>query len=509
MLEQFKTFADHNKDLVKTRHTRAEAKLQKAELGVTDENTRLALQQSITSNKASEAEAEGMYRDLSKFFTSMQVVLGSSTGGSGRSCSEISCGLHASCTSTTLGAECVCDEGYQGDGLRCEAPAAFVPHQLLYDGAGGRSPKVEESAVFVFGDRVAVVWRDVTHANAGYIKLGDLRNNQVSFAPSERFAPKAFSPSVVGWTDGRLAVAYRDDNKDGVGIIRGAAIGITGIRGADKHLTWGKPVTYGRNQAHHTALLPMSKDRFILNYADKAVETGQAPVSFGSTALGEVGHNGDITMYGSFRFTEQAATRIEATLIDDTSFVVGFRGAKLVDEMDATKFVRQEASCVYGKVEGNDVVFYPHPLHLEPIRTQFWARSLALVAPDIFSYAYHSGLDQQTTLVTVKVDHTTHTMTPISTKVLRKGETPYIKGLPIPYNKESPHTVTFYQPKNDKLLANICSMNKLGELSACEDIEVGPAMESFDAAGLPSGRLLMVYSPTGIPYYQVVGLAKK
>eukprot|EP00397_Hematodinium_sp_SG-2012_P021224 GEMP01021910.1.p1 GENE.GEMP01021910.1~~GEMP01021910.1.p1 ORF type:complete len:561 (-),score=95.96 GEMP01021910.1:608-2290(-) len=510
-LNRFKAFAEHNSQKVEQRHAAAEAKLRKAEAVTTDENTRLALEQSITSNMASKAEAVSMYRDMTIFFTSMEMVLGAtSAGGSGRSCSETSCGLHATCTRTTLGAECVCDEGYQGDGMHCEAPAAFVPHQLLYDGAEGRSPQVQDSTVFVFGDRVAVIWRDITHGNAGYLKLGELRNNQVSFAPAERFAAKAFSPSVVGWTNGRLVVAYRDDDKDGVGVIRGAAIGISGVRGADMHLTWGKMVTYARNQAHQTALLAISKNRFILNYSvRKASEGGQAAENFGSSALGDVSETGDVSLFGTFRFAEQAITRIEATSIDDSSFVVAYRGAKIVDEMDLTKFVRQEASCIYGKVDGLDLVFYPHPLHLEPVRAQFWARSLALVAPNIFSYVYHSGLDQETKVVTVKVDPVAHTMTPISTKALRKGETPYVKTLPVPYNTESPHTVTFYQPKNEKLLANICSLNKLGNLSACEDVEVGPAMESFDAATLPSGRLLLVFAPSGIPYYQVVGLAKK
>merc|ERR1719436_1963096 len=98
-------------------------------------------------------------------------------------CADITCGEHASCTRTTLGAECVCDEGYQGEGKHCNPPAAFVPRKLLYDGPNGLSPQVRDIHVHVHETRIAVVWRDISHDNGGFIKIGQVQNNQVSFAP--------------------------------------------------------------------------------------------------------------------------------------------------------------------------------------------------------------------------------------------------------------------------------------------------------------------------------------
>jgi len=511
MLERFKYFAKHNGERMTERQEAIRKKLQTAQLKVTDASTKEALEKSLTNSMASEGSAKAMYQDLDKFFTQMETLMGSSkTGGTGRGCADISCGEHASCTSTTAGAECVCDEGYQGDGQNCDPPAAFIPRQLLYDGALGRSPRVRDTAVFVVGRRVVVAWRDISHGNSGFVKLGDLLNNQVSFAPAERFALKAFSPSIVAWESGKIAISYRDEQKDGYGILIAAAIGISGVRGADKHLTWGKPVTYAHNQSHRTSLLAISNDRFILNYSDhgQATKLGVVPSGFGSSALGVIKSDADVSLVGTFRFAEEAVARIESILLNEKSFVVAFRGAKLIDEMDSTKFIYQEASCVLGSIHGNDLVFDPHPLHLEPLKQQFWARSLSLVEPNVFSYAYHSGMDQKTKLVTVKVDPSTHKMTPVSTMILREGDTPYLKMVSMAYTG-APYTVTFYQPEGETLLVNICSVNAEAALSQCEDTEIAPSVDSFDAASLPSGRMLLMFARGSVPYYQVVGLARK
>jgi len=511
MLERFKYFAKHNGDRMAARQETLQKKLKAAEAKATDANTKEALEKSLVNSGASEESAQAMYKDMNKFFTSMEVVLGSTkTGGTGRGCADITCGEHASCTSTTAGAECVCDEGYQGDGQKCDAPSAFIPRQLLYDGALGRSPQVRDTAVYVVGRRVVVAWRDISHGNAGYVKLGDLLNNQVSFAPAERFAPKAFSPSIVAWETGKIIVAYRDDDKAGYGILIAAAIGISGVRGADKHLTWGKPMTFAHNQSHRTSMLAISNNRFILNYSDhsQATKTSVSATSFGSSTLGMIKADADVSLIGTFRFAEEAVTRIESILINEKSFIVAFRGAKLIDEMDSTKFIHQEASCVLGSIHGEDLVFDPHPLHLEPMKQQFWARSLSLVEPNVFSYAYHSGLDQKTKLVTVKVDPSTHKMTPVSTMILREGDTPYLRMVSMPYTG-APHTVTFYQPEGATLLVNICSVSAEAVLSQCEDTEIAPAVDSFGAASLPSGRMLLLFAPGGVPYYQIVGLARK
>jgi len=254
----------------------------------------------------------------------------------------------------------------------------------------------------------------------------------------------------------------------------------------------------------------ISNNRYILNYADhKAADANSAAARFGNSALGEVAANGDASILGIFRFSEEAVTRIEAIQLDDTSFVVAFRGAKQVDEMDTTKFVRQEVSCVFGQVDGNDLVFDPHPLHLEALKTQFWARSVSRISSHMFAYAYHSGEDQNTKLVTVEVDPTTHAMTPISTQVLQNGFSPFVRMVSQPYTLDSPHTLTFYGP-NGKVVANVCSVDSGGKLSRCEDMELAPtAVQSFDATTMASGRLLVVFSAGGIPYYQVVGLAKQ
>merc|ERR1719193_1656159 len=56
----------------------------------------------------------------------------------------------------------------------------------------------------------------------------------------------------------------------------------------------------------------------------------------------------------------------------------------------------------------------------------------------------------------------------------------------------APYTVTFYQPEGETLLVNICSVNAEAALSQCEDTEIAPSVDSFDAASLPSGALLKI-----------------
>jgi len=437
-------------------------------------------------------------------------------GGSGKGCETVTCGLHASCTRTTLGAQCVCDEGFVGDGLHCAAPAAFLPQHLLVDGALGRSRKVADLTVTNFmGEKLAIAWRDVTHKEQGVMMLGKATSGGVEWAPPERFTKtgKGYDPQIVGLPSNRIALVYRDENREGTGWMRAGEIGVSGVRGADQHITWGDPITICRNQAHKIALVSLPGNKVAAMYSDHIAASETKPKeSFGNSALASIGPKGAVEVLGNFRFVDKAVARVEATQLTPSSFVLAYRAGKEVDEMDTSVITRQEADAVYGEVDDDDLVFDPHPLHLEPDAQQVWSRGISLIGLNTFSYAYQLGEEEKTKLAVVKVNPATHRMTVTDGPyVIHDGFTPYVSMVSLPYAPTDPHTVVYYQPNKLGTL-NICRVQPAtGKLSRCQDFTwMNQQLSSVAGISLGGGRMLFAFTDMeGVPYYQMFGLAKK
>merc|ERR1719439_318289 len=127
---------------------------------------------SLTTSDVDYKETRRVYSDIVQFAENVEKVLQKSNLN-GNTCEDLKCDPHAMCTMSTTGAQCVCLDGYIGNGLKCEPPPAFAPHLLLQDGAQGKAERVTELQVALVGqDTLATVWRDLSRGNIGRIMIG-------------------------------------------------------------------------------------------------------------------------------------------------------------------------------------------------------------------------------------------------------------------------------------------------------------------------------------------------
>eukprot|EP00930_Biecheleria_cincta_P084648 TRINITY_DN740_c0_g1_i1.p1 TRINITY_DN740_c0_g1~~TRINITY_DN740_c0_g1_i1.p1 ORF type:complete len:582 (+),score=125.25 TRINITY_DN740_c0_g1_i1:179-1924(+) len=511
-LQKFERFAESAEKSVQTRHEHESERLKEALARATDPNVRAALQETVAANKESLKETEGIYSNMAEFSKQMNSLLKSATK-TGYGCSQISCGLHASCTDTMEGALCLCDEGYIGQGKDCRAPADMMPHLLVTE---GRAVKAADMHVTVFdGNKIAVVYRDQNKNDAGALVVGTVQQTGLAdLSPPEFFTGvdgKAFSPVVAGTDGGRLAVAWRDDDKMGTCRLRAAALGVSGIRGAEMALTWGETVDFCNKQAHKMSVMGFEKNRVMVVYADKAKTLLAEP--FGNSILAEIGRLGNISLLGNYRFSDHAVARLETTKIGGDRFVLAARAAKAVDDMDPQVSTSQEAMAVYGELVGDDLVFDPNPVNLEPERGQIWARGISMIAKNTFAYAYQDAASMQIKMAVLEVDPESHRMQVVQTpSVITQGFSPYVSMISVPYTETDPHSLICYQGSDNTGLVNLCAWDtQLRKLRKCEDVTwLSEKMSTTSGASFGGGKSLMVFaSESGVPYYTVFGLSKK
>jgi hypothetical protein len=511
-LNRFERFAEGAELSVKSRHEKESQRLNEALARAADPNVRAALAQTVAANKESLKETEGIYSNMAEFSKQMNSLLKSATK-TGYGCSQISCGLHASCTDTMEGALCLCNEGYIGQGKDCRAPADMMPHRLVTE---GRTVKAVDMHVTVFdGNNIAVVYRDQSKNDAGALVVGTVQETGLAdLSPPEFFTGvdgKAFNPVVAGTGGRRVAVAWRDDNQMGTCRLRAAALGTSGIRGAEMALTWGQTIDFCNKQAHKMSVMGFDNNRVMVVYADKAKTLLAEP--FGNSILAEIGPLGNVSVLGNFRFTDHAVARLEATKIGRNNFVLAVRAAKAVDDMNPQVFTNQEAMAVYGELAGDDLVFDPNPANLEPEKGQIWARGISLVAENTIAYAYQDAANMQIKMAVLQIDPESHRMQVVQTpSVISKGFSPYVSMLSVPYTEKDPHTLIYYQGSDNTGLVNLCAWDpQLRKLRKCEDATwLAEKMTSTSGVSFGGGKSFMVFaSESGVPHYSVFGLSKK
>jgi len=439
----------------------------------------------------------------------------------GERCLGVSCGPHASCAVTLAGAECICSEGYVGLGRErsCRAPPGFLPRALLRQDHAGGTTRVGDLELAVFqGDRIAVVFRDLSQEDTGRVIVGKVHNSgtvDVS-APVQFTSPagRAFGPVVAGTEDGRILIAWRDENRMATCWMRGAALGAEGLPGGFA-LRWGAATDFCGGQAHKMAALHVSGGKVALLYSDKVAATRFSHAeSFGSALLAEVGPAGDVQVLGTYRFANFPVCRLEAARISPTSFVVGARAAAARDaDASAGAEPRERgALAVYGELIGSDLVFDTSPLSIVPDEGQIWARGVSLIAPNTFAYAYQQGDESQIRMAVAEVDPLSHAMRLVqSPVVIRHGFSPYVSMLSVPYSASDPHALLYYGSGNSSKVT-LCSWSVSEKrIHSCEEFEwLSNPVSSVAGAHLGRGQSLMVFATgSGTPYYAVFGLAKK
>eukprot|EP00439_Symbiodinium_sp_Y106_P086905 s615_g36.t2 len=283
---------------------------------------------------------------------------------------------------------------------------------------------------------------------------------------------------------------------------------------ATNALTWGPAMDFCNGQAHKMSIQAFDKNRFVVLYSDKARGPDPDPArteSFGNSILADVGEAGNVSVLGNFRFTDSAVARLEAAKVSKNGFVLAARASPAIDEMSPQP-VKQEAMAMYGELVGEDLVFDPNPVNLEPTEGQIWARGISLIAPNTLAYAYQDGRNQQLKIAVLNIHPQTHRMQVAQAPVsLGKGSSPYVSMLSLPYSASDPYAMTYFQGEDGANVLNICGMNAEQKLQNCEDFPwLNQKVSTVSGASIGEGRVVMAFAtPSGVPYYSLVGLSKK
>jgi hypothetical protein len=205
---------------------------------------------------------------------------------------------------TTEGAQCICDQGYMGDGTECALPRAMaVPNFVLTDGPLGKSKQIAEVHVSTFGGagsdtgtrpagkaRIAVVYRNLERKNKGYLVIGTAEGENVEWSAPMRFSEKteAWEPVVAGFEgDNKIVVAWRDREERGKCWSRVGLVG--GVPESRDHVTWSAAKNFcGHTKDIHSErfqALALSNGKFVLLYGGGTMEANDR---FGAAFLGEV-----------------------------------------------------------------------------------------------------------------------------------------------------------------------------------------------------------------------------
>eukprot|EP00435_Cladocopium_sp_Y103_P064962 s694_g26.t1 len=276
-------------------------------------------------------------------------------------------------------------------------------------------------------------------------------------------------------------------------------------------LSWGPTMDFCTNQAHKMSIQSFSPNRIMVLYSDKAKGSETATESFGNSMLADISSLGNISLLGNFRFTDSAVARLEATKVSKNGFVLAARASPATDDMNPKASVEQEAMAMYGELVGENLVFDPNPVNLEPEKGQVWARGLSLIAPNTVAYAYQDASKMELKLAVLDIDPQTHKMKVVEDpSTFQKGFSPYVSMLSLPYSASDPYTLTYYQGEKSAI-ASICAWNPgRQQLENCEDFPwLSHKASSVSGVAVGEGRVLMTFVASDLPYYTVFGLSKK
>lgn len=494
LLDKFLHYSEERSARSESMHdlerTRLEAALQEAKepLG------REMLTKTVEENELSRLEMRNVLNEMGNFVNSLKTMMGG--GDNAESCESLTCGDHASCGIGRDGAECSCDEGYVGDGFICEEPKVFLAKPLLP--ANMSSTQVTDLSMSRLGSTLLVTFRTVAD-DRGYVVAGQVTPAHVKWSQPMPFGngSSVFSPQATLIPEDRFVIAFRDANENGDGFVVGGQF-LPGESGGFR-LELGSPQPFARRQAHQMAVVPLPGARFACFFNDHKAEGEE----YGSALLGQVDPGGKLSQQGVFVFAESAVTRLTATLLSGDSFVIAYR-APVDTSANALTIQYNEANCAFGKLAGNDIVFDPTPLRVDPGTTELWDRGLGVLTANRFQYAYQSGNEDKTKLAIVEVDRVTHKMRVTSKLELAQGFTPFARSVGLAYAPKAPRSFVYFE-KSGMGRYSTCAVSPDGVLSDCtEHTWNSSPVDSVAAVALGDSRVLFVYTnKDGIPSYQV------
>lgn len=154
-------------------------------------------------------EEEAAVDQMYKFYYTTKAALGA-RGADSPNCSYLVCGENAACQALPNGGtRCVCNNCFKGDGFVCKpglcgagSADAFMGAQPLINFRQDQmKPKIQEIHSTAFGDNmVAVVFRDSSNGDRGFVKIGHVAAGGVKWSALQGFSGdlSAFGPVVQG-----------------------------------------------------------------------------------------------------------------------------------------------------------------------------------------------------------------------------------------------------------------------------------------------------------------------
>ncbi|CAK0854078.1 unnamed protein product [Prorocentrum cordatum] len=371
-------------------------------------------------------------------------------------------------------------------------------------------PDVREIHVAVLSPvLIAVVLRDASLGNQGYLVPGRVTETQVSWAPWQNFTAEntsAFGPVIAGLPNKDFLIAYRDQNKGGAGYLVGGHLDLT-------EADIGEPVLLSREQSQRMVIVPMDKNNMVCLYAgrpqDDLAAWGERNENlqeyFGGAALVEVGLRGRLRLLGKFRFArDEPVTRIAATAMSPTSLVVAYRTLPTSDELG---WPSRELALRRVEMVGEELVVDQQPFYVEPQHAKMWFRDVAQLTQNLFAYSYYSGKENETKMTIVRVDPLSHRMTVAGGPVvLAKGSTAYVQSIPLASGNAPPKSFTYFQHPGGNGMAEVCRISSKGVPDGCRSIRwADNSWAVVSGARLQDGRLVFVASnEAGKPFFQLL-----
>eukprot|EP00916_Digyalum_oweni_P007774 GHVL01013085.1.p1 GENE.GHVL01013085.1~~GHVL01013085.1.p1 ORF type:complete len:695 (+),score=146.34 GHVL01013085.1:45-2087(+) len=510
------------------------------------------------NEKEGQDEVDFMLENLKSVSSRLSVVEG---------CEDLVCSQYGTCEIGPQGAgQCICQPGYVGDGESC-LPARMFTAQPLVPGVS-KQPLVNEMFSTPMGtSNIITVFRDKSQNGIGKIMIGIIGdNNSISWSAPEEFSDgdPAYSPAVTAHPSGHFAISWRNADTNGLLWLKS---GYLDLKVAAAKIIWAESaIMVARMQSRASSLLSLSNQRIALMYQNHHLSTpGQPAQAYGAASLYEIEDKGGLSCLGDYEFADKEVSRITATLLQNDEFVVAFREGRETDtaaganhmtedsthdmKTDDMKSIknklkgkndkisgraekiketneidtvegndmvlgeltsdRSEANAVVARMVGDDLIFVPHPLKIEPHLKDIWARDVSVVGKDRIIYAYYAGNVDETRAAMIDLDPVHHrlhvTDGPI---VLKKGRTPFVHTVSV-LGDES-QAIIIYQTMKDShptVEMSICPINSLGKMDTCEEHSwADRGVSSVSAMSLDPKTILFVFSDEqGIPWYQLAG----
>lgn len=293
------------------------------------------------------------------------------------------------------------------------------------------------------------------------------------------------------------------------------------------NVTMSVAKAFARHQAQGMAVVPLTDSLVAVLFSEHALSgtaaggiNGRTPVGgamYGSAVLAKIDPDGfaQPELLGKQRFVNGPVARVSAARLSPSTFAIAYR---LGDDGAATQ--KTEASVMLGRLRGQELVFGPDSVSLEPGQSQIWGRGLTALNSDTFAYTYHSGTEKLTKQALLRVDPATQKLVVLRRpEVVAKGFSPHVGAVSSALLQDAGDAVSpaaplrmftyFSREGSPKAEARLCGVSAdSGELRDCHDVvwsdrEIGSAA----GAALGDGRVVFAYTDVkGAPFYQLVGL---